>query len=315
MYIIQIILGLVVLFIGGEILIKGSISIARHLNISRILVSSVIIGFGTSMPEMTVSVSAMLEGSPEIAIGNAIGSNIANILFILGVCALISPFYLKDKLIKRDVIVMVISTLILFTFGILGVLTFVHGLMMILLLASYIVYSYLEDKKHFSNKDVDNIESDMGFVKNANLSLSIIIAISGIILLIAGSSLFLSGSISIANIFSIDKEIIGLGIVAIGSCLPELTTATVASFRKHGNIVIASIVGSNIFNILSIVGVISLIDDIKIPTHILQYDLWVFLASTLILSFMLLRGVKFSRVVGGLFVATYILYFYTLFSS
>ena len=158
--------------------------------------------------------------------------------------------------------------------------------------------------------------SDLGFAKNFNLPLSIILSIFGIILLILGSSLFLDGSIAIANKFSIRKEVIGLGIVAVGSCLPELTTAIVASIRKHGNIIIASIVGSNIFNILSIIGVISLIDDIVVPDHILKilkFDLWVFLAATIILSFMLLRGIKFSRKIGLIFLISYILYFYTLF--
>jgi cation:H+ antiporter len=312
--ILIIISGLIILFLGGEALIKGSISVARHLNISRILVSSVIVGFGTSMPEMTVSIDAILKGAPEIAIGNVIGSNIANILFILGICAIISPFYLKDALIKRDVFVMIGSTIMLCAFGVFGVLNYAVGLFMILALISYIAYSYLNDKKHFSSSDIDNIQSDLGVVKNFNLPLSVSLCVIGIILLIAGSSLFLNGAISIANKFNISKEIIGLGIVAIGSCLPELTTAVVAAIRKHGNIVIASIVGSNIFNILSIVGVISIMTDIKIPQHILKYDLWLFLAATTILAIMLLKSIKFTRLVGSSFLTIYIVYFYTLFN-
>lgn len=314
MDILSIISGLIILFLGGESLIKGSISVARHLNISRILVSCVIVGFGTSMPEMTVSIDAIVKGAPEIAIGNVIGSNIANILFILGICATISPFYLKDNLIKRDVFIMVGSTIMLCVFGVFGVLNSIEGLFMILLLISYITYSYLEDKKNFSDDDIDNIQSDLGVIKNLNLPFSAILAIVGIMLLIAGSSLFLNGAISMANKFNISKEIIGLGIVAIGSCLPELTTAIVAAIRKHGNIVIASIVGSNIFNILSIVGVISLMTDIVIPKHILKFDLWLFLAVTIILSIMLLKSIRFSRFVGIGFLFTYVLYFYVLFA-
>jgi cation:H+ antiporter len=311
--ILTIISGLIILYLGGEALIKGSISVARHLNISRILVTSVIVGFGTSMPEMTVSVEAMLKGAPEIAIGNVIGSNIANILFILGISAIISPFCLKDKFIQRDVVVMLISTIILCILGSLGMIGIIQGLFMLVILASYITYSYLQDKNNFSNKDIKNIDSDLGFVKNFNLPLSILMSLIGVGLLIVGSSLFLDGSIEIANKFNISKEVIGLGIVAIGSCLPELTTVIVASIRKHGNIVIASIVGSNIFNILSIIGVISVIDDVVVPEHILKFDLWIFLTATIILSYMLLKGLKFSRKIGSVFLMTYILYFCTLF--
>ncbi|MFT4718524.1 MAG: cation:H+ antiporter [Rickettsiales bacterium] len=313
MDILTIISGLIILYLGGEALIKGSISVARHLNISRILVTSVIVGFGTSMPEMTVSVEAMLKGAPEIAIGNVIGSNIANILFILGISAIISPFCLKDKFIQRDVVVMLISTIILCILGSLGMIGIIQGLFMLVILASYITYSYLQDKNNFSNKDIKNIDSDLGFVKNFNLPLSILMSLIGVGLLIVGSSLFLDGSIEIANKFNISKEVIGLGIVAIGSCLPELTTVIVASIRKHGNIVIASIVGSNIFNILSIIGVISVIDDVVVPEHILKFDLWIFLTATIILSYMLLKGLKFSRKIGSVFLMTYILYFCTLF--
>ena len=316
---ITIISGLVILFLGGESLIKGSISVARHMKISQILVSSVIVGFGTSMPEMTVSIDAIFRNTPEIAIGNVIGSNIANILFILGISALISPFYLKVELIKRDVVVMLAATFVLCLFGMLGSLNFIHGICMILLLIAYITYSYFEDKKRSScnanSQNISSTDSEIEEVKNLNLPISILFCIIGIGLLIAGASLFLTGSISIANRFNISKEVIGLGIVAVGSCLPELSTAIIASYKKHGNIIIAGIVGSNIFNILSIVGVMSLMREITIPDNIVKFDLWVFLGSTLALSFMLLKGLRFNRFVGFGFLATYIVYFYALFSS
>jgi cation:H+ antiporter len=305
--------GLIILYLGGETLIKSSISIAKHLKISRILVSSVIVGFGTSMPEMAVSIEAMSDGMSEIAIGNIIGSNIANILLILGISALIAPFCLKDDLIKRDVSMMIFATILLCSLGLFGVLGIFEGLIMLTILLSYITYSYLQDKKNSSDHNIIDIDSELGFAKNFNLPVSIICSVFGMALLIAGASLFLKGSIAIAERFDISKEVIGLGIVAIGSCLPELTTSIIASIKKHGDIVIAGIVGSNIFNILSIVGVMSLVDNFSFPNQILKFDLWIFLFATLTLSFFLLKGIKFSRKIGFAFLASYAAYLYALF--
>lgn len=310
---LSIISGLIILLVGGEVLIKGAILIAKNLNISKILVSSVIVGFGTSMPEMTVSIEAIFMNAPEIAIGNVIGSNIANILFILGIAATISPFNSTRPIPKRDILMMIFSTIMLCVFAIFGVINFIQGIIMLLILLSYITYSYKQDKKHFTVSEVEKSLPNMGILQNLNLSLSILLAISGMVLLILGSSIFLNAAIEIAQIFNIAQEIIGLGIVAIGSCLPELTTATIASIRKQGNIVIASIVGSNIFNILSIVGVATIIRDIYIPPHILKFDLWIFLIATMILCWILLRNIKFSRKIGIAFLGSYILYFYLLF--
>lgn len=314
MDIFKIIVGLLILFLGGESVIRGAISVARHLNISRILVSCVIVGFGTSMPEMTISVEAVIKDAAEIAIGNVIGSNIVNILFILGLAALISPINLKDSVINRDIIVMLLSTIILVILGTTGVIGFVSGVLMISILAFYIGYSYFKDRTKFSQQDIKNLEQDLGFVKNANLAVSLIICFVGFTLLIFGSSIMLDGSIALANQWQIDQEIIGLGIVAVGSCLPELVTAGIAAYRKHSNIVVASIVGSNIFNILSIVGVISLIDDIKIPPHILRLDLWILLIVTLIISVIFLKKITLGKKLGGIFLLSYIYYFYKLFT-
>lgn len=310
---LSIITGLLILFLGGEFLIKGAISVAWHLNISRILVSSVIVGFGTSMPEMTVSVGAMVQDSSAIAIANVVGSNIANILFILGISALISPIILKDKFINRDIFVMFFATILLVVLSFLDIIGFMTGLIMLIALVSYITYSYFQDRDNFSSKDIKTIGKDLGFVKNANLLTSIIVCALGFTILIIGSSLMLDGAISIANHFQISEEIIGLGVVALGSCLPELATATVASYRKHGNIVVASIIGSNIFNILSIVGVMSLIDSIKMPEHILKFDLWILILITSIISIIFFRRIKLGRILGLIFLMSYFFYFYKLF--
>jgi len=255
----------------------------------------------------------MLQNTPEIAVGNVIGSNITNILLILGIAAMITPFSLQDRSIKRDIVAMLMATIVFSLFAFLNTIGFFHGLLLLTILVAYIIYSYIKDKESFSTQDAQDLLSDIGCFKNLNFPLSILLSVLGIVLLVTGSSLFLEGSIAIANQFNISKEIIGLGIVAAGSCLPELAAAIVASIRRQGNIVIASIVGSNIFNILSIMGVVSMIDDIKTPQHILKFDLWVFLSVSLLLAYMLLTNIKFSRKVGAAFFISYILYVLLLF--
>lgn len=309
-----ILLGILILYCGGESLVRGSVLIAKHLKISPIFVGSVIIGFGTSLTEVTVSIEAMLKDAPEIAIGNVIGSNIANIFFILGICALISPFSVTNNRINKDVWVMLFATIILSIFGLFGKLNFLEGILMLLFLFLYIFSSYLKDKNYSDSKSKnDEINNELGWLQNLNLPLSFLLSIIGILLLIIGSSLFLDGSISLANYFQIEKEIIGLTIISFGSCLPEITTATVAAYKKRGSIVMASIVGSNIFNILSIVGIISLMGDITIPEHILKFDLWLFLGSTILLAIMIFRKIQFNRIIGCNFLLAYILYIYSLF--
>ena len=172
----------------------------------------------------------------------------------------------------------------------------------------------MKDQQSCSRQDTQDLLSDMGWFKNVNLPFSLLFSIAGILLLVIGSSLFLDGSIAIANQLNISREVIGLGIVAIGSCLPELAATIVASIKKQSNIVIASIVGSNIFNILSIMGVVSIIDDIKIPQHILTFDLWIFLSASLTLTYMLLANVNFNRIVGSVFFISYSIYLLLLFN-
>lgn len=312
MDIIYIIFGIVILYLGGEALIKGVVSVARQLGVSQILVSSVIIGFGTSMPEMSVSVEAMLKNTPEIAVGNVIGSNIANILLILGISAMIAPFRMHDLSIKRDVIVMIIATIVFSVLGALQTIGFLQGILFLAILVTYIVYSYVQDKQVFASKN--NQQLDIDDSQNLNFPLSIFLSLMGICLLVLGSSLFLDGAIAIANKLNISQEVIGLGIVSVGSCLPELVASIIASTKRQGDIIIASIVGSNIFNILSIMGVISMIDDIKIPQNMLKFDLWIFLSVTTMLSCMLLTRMNFSRKVGCLFCVSYSLYLLLLFN-
>lgn len=310
---LKIIGGLILLFVGGEVLIKGAISAAHNLNVSKLLVSSVIVGFGTSMPEMVVSIDAIMRDAPEIAIGNVIGSNIANILLITGTAIIIRPIRDYNDSFRRDIYVLVAATLFICFLNIFGMIPKWAGLLMLISLVFYISYSYISEKKSFDKSQVSDLESDLGVFKNLSLIPSLIIAISGIGILIFGSSLFISGSVALATILGVSKEIIGLGIVAVGSSLPELATSVVAAYRKHIVVIIANVIGSNIFNILSIASISSLIGDLSYPKRIAEFDLWFLLIITLYFCYKVFYNKSFNRYHGIAFVAIYLLYFYILF--
>jgi cation:H+ antiporter len=309
MEIILIISGIITLFLGGEGLIKGAVHIAKNLKISELLVSSLIIGFGTSMPEMVVSVSAVLKGSSAIAIGNIVGSNIANVLLIIGVASLISPFRIKDKKIRRDVFMMSLASVLFIGFGYLNILNVFSGILFLIILITHIFYSYKLDRR----VDKSNVEKKIEEGKYLNIYLACGLSVAGLLLLTLGSWLFLEGAITFARKFNISEEIIGLGIMAIGSSLPELATILIAAIKKNGNIAASGVIGSIIFNTLSIVGVVSIIDKVSISENILNLDLPLSVLIVLIFALFLSKGWNFGRHVGLVFVTSYVVYFYKLF--
>jgi cation:H+ antiporter len=289
--------GLVLLFFGGEGLIKGAVSLARNFGLSKLLVSAVIVGFGTSMPEMTVSVGAALKGASDIAIGNVVGSNIANILLIVGVAAILYPIFISGVAVKRDTFVMLGASLVLCGFAKVGMIGFLAGLLMFTALISYIVWSYTQDKKGGA-ETVQHIEEDIEGEPKLSLGKAWIFVFAGLGLLVGGAYFLVEGAVSIARDFGISEAVIGLTIVAVGTSLPELATAVVAAYRKHSDMIIGNILGSNIFNILSILGVTAMISPITVTTQIASYDVWFMLGVAVLLSTYLLRGLTIGRISG-----------------
>lgn len=296
--------GLVLLFFGGEGLIKGAVSLARNFGLSKLLVSAVIVGFGTSMPEMTVSVGAALKGASDIAIGNVVGSNIANILLIIGVAAILCPIFVAGSAVKRDAFVMLAASLALCGLAMIGTIGFVAGLLMFSALIGYIVWSYMQDKKSGA-ETAEHIEEDIeGEVQLTPLKASAY-AVAGLVLLIGGAYILVEGAVSIARDFGISEAVIGLTIVAVGTSLPELATAVVAAYRKHSDVIIGNILGSNIFNILSILGITAMISPIPVAAQIASYDVWIMLGVAILLSIYLLRGLAISWISGASMLLVY----------
>ena len=298
-------ISLLLLYLGGEGALKGVLVIARKFKLSNILVSAVIIGFGTSLAELTVSVEAVLIGSPDIALGNIIGSNIANILLVTAIAALITPIMLKNLKINRDIFVMIVASLLLLFFKFIDWLNFYSGVIFLLILFSYISYSYFQDQKDNGDKE-ENLE-------NFSLIKAIIYSVIGLATLILGGWLLVNSSIKIAQSYGISEAVIGLTIVAVGTAIPELTTTIIASIKKHNDLVIGNILGSNIFNILGILGVTLLIENIPVTDEMMKKGIWEMIAATLFFIIILRYAKSISKLIASFMLTSYAIYIVYLF--
>lgn len=300
--------GLVLLFLGGEGLVRGSVAIATRLGISRLVVGMVIVGFGTSAPELVVSLQAALAGSPDIALGNVIGSNIANILLILGIAALLTPLANEDGGIKREALVMLLAAAALVAALWYGELNRLIGFALLAGLAVHLTLAFLKERR--SRADIAEgaaYEHEADEVTDIPLKLpiAIIATLAGLGLLVVGAELMVEGSTAIARDFGVSEAVIGLTIVAVGTSLPELATAIVAAIRRHSDVVLANIVGSNIFNVLAILGITATIAPIGVSERFLLIDGPIMLVVTLLAFVILLRARSVSRLIGGGFLASY----------
>ncbi|MDC0859881.1 calcium/sodium antiporter [Candidatus Pelagibacter sp.] len=298
-------ISLLLLYLGGEGALKGVLVIARKFKLSNILVSAVIIGFGTSLAELTVSVEAVLIGSPDIALGNIIGSNIANILLVTAIAALITPIMLKNLKINRDIFVMIVASLLLLFFKFIDWLNFYSGVIFLLILFSYISYSYFQDQKDNGDKE-ENLQ-------NLSLIKAIIYSVIGLATLILGGWLLVNSSIEIAQSYGISEAVIGLTIVAVGTAIPELTTTIIASIKKHNDLVIGNILGSNIFNILGILGVTLLIENIPVTDEMMKKGIWEMIAATLFFIIILRFAKSISKLIASFMLTSYAIYIVYLF--
>jgi cation:H+ antiporter len=274
--------GSIGLFIGAEGLVRGASSLAIRLGISPLVVGLTVVAFATSSPELVVSIKAAIEGNPGIVVGNVVGSNICNIALILGVAAMISPMSVKSQVIKREIPIMIIVSVILLLILLDDTITRVEGVFLVIGIITYIILGY-----KYSIKDKDNEEVIKEFEEIIPKSpykvwQSLVLMLVGLGLLVFGSNLFVDGAVAIAEKFGVSQAVIGLTIVALGTSLPELTTSIVASFKNENDIAIGNAVGSNVFNILSILGISSLISPIS-NTGITMVDLSIMMFFTILI--------------------------------
>ena len=297
---------LVLLYLGGEGTLKGVLAIAKKFKLSNILVSAVIIGFGTSLAELTVSIEAVLTGSPDIALGNIIGSNTANILLVAALAALINPITLTKLKINRDIVVLILASTLLLFFKFIDWLNFYSGLFFILILFCYIFYSYFDDREKISKEEDFNIQT-ISIIKSLSYS------ILGILILILGGWLLVNSSIRVAQSYGISEAVIGLTIVAVGTAIPELTTTIISSIKKNNELVIGNILGSNIFNILGILGVTLMIENIPVTDEMMKKGIWEMVAATIFFIIILKYAKALSKTIALFMLTLYAIYTFYLF--
>ncbi len=296
--------GILLLAFGGDLLVRGAATVAERLNMSRMLIGVTLVGFGTSMPELITSVRAALVGSPGIAIGNIVGSNISNVLLVLGTAALVYPIATPREVVQRNGLMVLAATAICVAVVYNGFLDRRVGVGLVALLLLYFLYSYVRDRRTGATR-AGLPEAMHG---RGSLFAALLLAIVGIGLVLLGARLLVDSAIDLARSYHISESIIGLTVVAIGTSLPELTTSVVAAFRKETAIALGNVLGSNIQNILGILGVTAIVRPIPVPAEIANLDIWVMAGATLALLLFASTNRRISRFEGLRLLLGYIAY-------
>ena len=295
------ILGLVILIFGGELLVRSAVSFAEKFGVSSFLIGVTVVSFGTSVPELMVSIQAAMDQAADIAIGNVLGSNIANIALVLGVSVVIRPLSVTTNTYKLSWWVMLISSLLFILFLLDNVITKMEGLLLIAGLFCFIFFSIKR-----------NIPNEESIISKINIQTGILFFVLGSIGLYFGSELFVESAISIASFFNVPKFVIGITVVALGTSLPELVTSIVALMKGQNNISLGNLIGSNIFNVFAVLGITSLIQELGTSSILLFLDFGVMLAVILVFGYQLFIRKKISRTAGFILLSGY--FSYILFS-
>lgn len=309
----QIIAGLVLLTAGGEFIVRGAVGLALMMGVSKVIVGLTIVAAGTSAPEFVVSLNAALNESADIAMGNVVGSNIANILLILGAVAILKPVSAARMTVIRDGGTMLLGTLLFIGFCMFGAIERWSGAVMLSVLVAIWYFTYRHDKNNPSKatelykEEVDELgEVPQGWLK------PIVATVIGVVALMFGADWLVEGGVTVARQFGVSEAVIGLTLVAFGTSLPELAASVVAAFRGHSDVALGNVLGSNLLNLLVIIGGVSLIAPIPVPEQILNSDIWIMLAVTLALLLVTFVFHRISRITGIVFVTAYLVYVFQL---
>ena len=300
---IFLILGFTLLIASGNYLVKSASDIANHFNISKMVIGLLVVSFGTSAPELLVSLQAAFKGMPEMALGNIIGSNIANIALVLGLTAIIFPIIVKSKTILLDWGLMLIASVMLYFFIYDNFLTSYEGIIFLVVLGSYILFTIKQNK----------IPEDEISDKKSNLWIASILLVGSMGGMYFGSDFLVDSASNIAKNWGVSEKVISVTIIAFGTSVPELATSVIAAFKKEMDISIGNIIGSNIFNILSILGITVLIHPIKVNAEALNTDMYWMLCIALLLLIPILIWKKINRIFGLIFISVYFSYIYLQF--
>ena len=306
--------GLIGLVLGAELLVRGASKLALSFGISPLVVGLTIVAFGTSAPELAVSTGAVLNGQTDIAIGNVVGSNIFNVLFILGISALITPLIVNIQLIRQEVPIMIGASLLLLALGLDGKLNFLDGGILFGLLIAYTVFLIVQSRKE--TKDVHNeyaaqVKPAVCGGWDSKLPVQLVLIVVGLAFLVIGSEWLVNASVTFAKALGISDLVIGLTIVAAGTSMPEVATSVMAAIKGERDIAVGNVVGSSTFNILGCLGLSGLVSGdlgLTVPTAILNFDIWVLIAVSLACLPVFMTGREIARWEGGVFLLYYAAY-------
>jgi cation:H+ antiporter len=320
---VPIIFGLVLLIVGGDLLVRGAVQVAGRLGVSPLVIGLTLVGFGTSTPELVTSVQAALIGAPGIAFGNIVGSNIANILLILGASALLYPIAVTSSALRRDGLVMLAAAGGFAALAAMMTMNRFVGAAFLLLLFGYIYVAFRQEKRAAADEhgavydkgialqaaDPNTIPAAQG---RGSLLFPILLTLAGLALVVGGGTFLVRGAVTLAQSFGISQTVIGLTIVAVGTSLPELVTSILAAFKRQGDVAFGNIIGSNIYNILGIGGATALIEPGAVPEEIAGFDNPVMIAVSLLLVYFAWTGLKIARWEGAVLLLGYIGYIYVI---
>ncbi len=307
MYILYLLAGFILLYFGAELLVKGSSAIALQFGVKKIVIGLTIVSIGTSLPEFVVSLFAALDRVDDVSVGNIVGSNLANILLVLGLATLIRPIHIKKRIVLIEMPVLIaISVLFVFFCRDQRLIPLESGILLCLFLI-YLVFIISNSKIRTELVETEDLP-----VQRHSLAVNLIMTVVGIFGLIIGGQLTIRGAVDLARVFQVPEVVIGLTIVAVGTSLPELFTSVIAAIRGEDEISIGNVIGSNLFNVAFILGFVPLIYPLRISPSIVRVDNWLMLAATLLLGIFTLFTNRISRWMGFSLVSGYIIFLLNL---
>ena len=304
---LQALIGLIILLIAGDILVRGAVNFSLRIKIPAFVVSLTVVALGTSAPELLVAIRATLDNSPGIALGNVVGSNIANVLLVLGIPALIAGINTSESKTAKNYVFMMLATLVFLSLAFLGSFSVSEGIIFLILLTLFLsiaVRDSLQGKAEVSYLEVENVDPNLALWK-IMLFLSL-----GLIGLPIGADILVKNASLIATSYGISDEVVGLTLVAVGTSLPELATTLMAAVRRQADVALGNVIGSNIFNILAIVGITTMFGDITISSSFYEFDFWIMLGAGIVLFPFVFMGLSINRLWGAFLTLAYASYLY-----
>lgn len=304
-----VVIGLVILLLAGDALVKGAVNLSLRIGIPALIVSLTVVAFGTSAPELLISIKAAMENVPGIALGNVVGSNTANVLLVLGIPALLAVMHTSECNTRKSYVIMLASSVLFIALAFRGVFDWTAGIVLLVVLAVILGDSMREALAHRpAGKDADDEEEPEGADPDMPWWKIILYLVLGLVGLPLGADLLVDSAVEIATIFGVSDTVIGLTLVALGTSLPELATTVMAALRRQADVALGNVIGSNMFNLLAIIGVASLIAPIPVDPEFLRFDLWVMLGASLLIFPLVFLARDLTRIWGVVLSALYLGY-------